>query len=133
MTWRENGGKAASDKPKQKYDALIGRARRPAAPLPSLLLEICSFFTTADIDLDQESVKWAKMASRPIKIKTGVLNRSAPPRSSCSVLQLTSMSGLRLVKEERTYRDEAEAQKRTLDAYIAQGKDEWDIKNAVRS
>lgn len=38
----------------------------------------------------------------------------------------------RLYKEQNMYRDEVEAQKLKLDKLVADGAEEWDVKNAVR-
>lgn len=38
----------------------------------------------------------------------------------------------RLLKEQISYHEEAEAQKRKLDKFIADKAEDWDIKNAVR-
>ncbi|EIM92695.1 tubulin binding cofactor A [Stereum hirsutum FP-91666 SS1] len=47
-------------------------------------------------------------------------------------LRIKSGSAKRLYKEQNMYRDEVEDQKRKLDKLVADGAEEWDVKNAKK-
>lgn len=46
-------------------------------------------------------------------------------------MRSSTHTGTSLFKESDSYRVEAEAQKRKLDRFVADGAEEWDIKNAA--
>jgi hypothetical protein len=75
------------------------------------------------------------MASRPIKIKTGVVNRYGSRGSLSSGRLPLNHSHPRLLKDERSYRAEAEAQRIKVEelAGLTTEDTEWDLKNAVSS
>jgi tubulin-specific chaperone A len=54
------------------------------------------------------------------------------PASLRRQLKIKSGVATRLLKEHNMYRKEAEDQQRKLDKFVADGAEEWDIKNATR-
>lgn len=71
---------------------------------------------------------------RQLKIKSGVAKRYVHHRVSRRAPPLTFIARLfarSLYKEQKSYVVEAEQQKIKLDKFVADGAENWDIKNAV--
>lgn len=63
---------------------------------------------------------------KQLKINTGVVKRSVIHRV---IYLFHPIYMRRLLKEYNLYKTEAEEQKRKVDKYIADGKDEYDVRN----
>lgn len=75
-----------------------------------------------------ENNKELAATCKQLKINTGVVKRSVIHRV---IYFFHPINTRRLLKEYNLYKNEAEEQKRKVDKYIADGKDEYDIRNQV--
>jgi tubulin-specific chaperone A len=70
---------------------------------------------------------------RDLKIKTGAAKRCADTDTSINVARRGhDLTFHRLLKEHNSYRDEATQNELKANKLVADGADEWDVKNAVR-